>query len=1097
MPDLSNSVNYLIIRPIFDSVFVGRPGAVVALNIIARCADIPLQLWREGIMGISRALLLLWLSAWSITSPMTAYGQATPQPSEIYPTVQMTGESAKVDLKAVTQALGSSDKIKVTILNNHYESYVDAAAIFNDLCHVATLSTSQVIVSTCAADVPRQLVRWSNFLAGLASEDAMNIEGYISKWGPELEGAGAKHYLVDKGETLVPVTIRGLVGMSLSDQALGAPLSTSLAPACSLSKETEGRRVLDTCKGSIPLPPVWAEFTTGTLTIARQSNEEAFVNIDLRVVPASAPKGTNVATLPRLVVPVKVAKVVSKTTQPTPASVSTPLAKGSSLPTPKVAAAATSSQTAVSVKAAIPTRTATPTPCKKESVQAYKDIDGDRRASELRVFTICANEALPKGYYPVTETEPANITNRPVQPSVGGTSKPKFTLKPDCDDNDPRIYVSKSFNWLDGDGDLHGIKISPKTFCTVDDTWSASYVPGLPKGSLGIQYRSVNWSDKSVIAEKDCDDSLGDPAKGNYGGRNIYLLKKINSEEVVNPMIDKSSSLRGHYYKRTTDRMVCTNPESREFALLDWTALKDLLIPPNLAGQLKLVDFDRATASIPTSSPTPTSTPAIPESVCKDERFSNAAKAGPCASKKGVGNCLDGADNDRDGLVDCYDTDCAGEGVCTIDNCGDGLCIDGETKASCPEDCETPVKTEECANRVDDDGDGLIDCLDTDCAPSVLCPRCGDSICQANRGESSLTCSQDCGLICGNNADDDGDGLIDDGVAQDPANPECGSQCKQKMEKADKAVADAQQRMDAAVAKVDPFRSQLTDRLMRISGSCPAVRQSPPIGPDVTREAMGWKAKANAQANLEVAVREFNFYKAARDALAASCGEAAVAANFPWQDTVTRGRQALASVLDLSITEAHGAGLGEDCASPDDHDGDGLRGCDDPDCRGDEFCADCDPGTGACPPEECVGGNDEDKDWLIDCGDPDCMAETVCTIDTCTPEKIQDARRIKAALDNLKEFDERWWDFYLTFLADTYTKIENEIPIQAELAAKEIYFAPSAADTTRILDAHAAAIFPPRAHANLMKADIIADTRLNISAEYQSCLSVDCPIDEP
>jgi len=57
--------------------------------------------------------------------------------------------------------------------------------------------------------------------------------------------------------------------------------------------------------------------------------------------------------------------------------------------------------------------------------------------------------------------------------------------------------------------------------------------------------------------------------------------------------------------------------------------------------------------------------------------------------------CDDGIDNDADGLVDCVDDDCLTDTFCLeAGNCGDGL---------------------------DNDGDGLTDCADDDCLAEVLC----------------------------------------------------------------------------------------------------------------------------------------------------------------------------------------------------------------------------------------------------------------------------------------------------------------------------------------------------------------------------------------
>jgi len=57
-------------------------------------------------------------------------------------------------------------------------------------------------------------------------------------------------------------------------------------------------------------------------------------------------------------------------------------------------------------------------------------------------------------------------------------------------------------------------------------------------------------------------------------------------------------------------------------------------------------------------------------------------------------SCVDGSDNDDDGLLDCNDPDCKNS-----PDCG----------------------SEKCTNGIDDDGDTLVDCGDTDCASLSVC----------------------------------------------------------------------------------------------------------------------------------------------------------------------------------------------------------------------------------------------------------------------------------------------------------------------------------------------------------------------------------------
>ncbi len=82
-------------------------------------------------------------------------------------------------------------------------------------------------------------------------------------------------------------------------------------------------------------------------------------------------------------------------------------------------------------------------------------------------------------------------------------------------------------------------------------------------------------------------------------------------------------------------------------------------------------------------------------------------------------NCTNGIDDDGDGLIDCADPDCANEAVCIA-----------------------PDKEYWCNDGIDNDGDGLTDCADPDCADD---PHCEGLVERA----------------CADGVDNDGDGLID------------------------------------------------------------------------------------------------------------------------------------------------------------------------------------------------------------------------------------------------------------------------------------------------------------------------------------------------
>jgi len=72
------------------------------------------------------------------------------------------------------------------------------------------------------------------------------------------------------------------------------------------------------------------------------------------------------------------------------------------------------------------------------------------------------------------------------------------------------------------------------------------------------------------------------------------------------------------------------------------------------------------------------------------------------------GDCANGLDDDGDGAVDCDDPDCAGGYPCV---------------SVPPYGMPFPYESD-CANGLDDDGDGNADCADQDCLEAPGCPCC-------------------------------------------------------------------------------------------------------------------------------------------------------------------------------------------------------------------------------------------------------------------------------------------------------------------------------------------------------------------------------------
>lgn len=125
-----------------------------------------------------------------------------------------------------------------------------------------------------------------------------------------------------------------------------------------------------------------------------------------------------------------------------------------------------------------------------------------------------------------------------------------------------------------------------------------------------------------------------------------------------------------------------------------------------------------------------------------------------------AGECSDGADNDRDGLFDCDDPDCAGAPECDdyegddSGECSDGLDNDRDGATDCDDagcagspDCAPTDAYEgdadgECADGLDNDGDGLTDCADDGC-------DCRDAYVLFPGGSSRAEASVQCAVLGG------------------------------------------------------------------------------------------------------------------------------------------------------------------------------------------------------------------------------------------------------------------------------------------------------------------------------------------------------------
>ncbi len=84
--------------------------------------------------------------------------------------------------------------------------------------------------------------------------------------------------------------------------------------------------------------------------------------------------------------------------------------------------------------------------------------------------------------------------------------------------------------------------------------------------------------------------------------------------------------------------------------------------------------------------------------------------------------CSNGIDDDGDGFVDCADTECARVSYCNLEsqNCADGVDNNGDGKidcddSACASNSNCSSKETNCSDGIDNDGDGFIDYYDSDC----------------------------------------------------------------------------------------------------------------------------------------------------------------------------------------------------------------------------------------------------------------------------------------------------------------------------------------------------------------------------------------------
>jgi hypothetical protein len=299
--------------------------------------------------------------------------------------------------------------------------------------------------------------------------------------------------------------------------------------------------------------------------------------------------------------------------------------------------------------------------------------------------------------------------------------------------------------------------------------------------------------------------------------------------------------------------------------------------------------------------------------------------------------CGDALDDDGDGLTDCEDSDC--EASCPEDSCADGRDEDVDGATDCDDtDCASDAACLEeasCTDGLDDDGDGFTDCDDPSCADDSTCIAldCFDDVRASPVGASAVTVAlsgDDASSSCG---------FGDDGLVRWTA-PASGTWTFTATPDSSFEYAT----LDVLSGDCSSFGSLACEASYVSSDGDPSVSVALTAGDSVGLLVEAAYGYASTAAISIVPSAEYDCTDGVDE-------DADGGADCDDTDCV-------ASCFELSC----GDGL--------DGDADGATDCDDADCATDARCL---------PESSCHDGLDDDSDGATDCDDADCAGLFTCT----------------------------------------------------------------------------------------------------------------------
>ena len=279
--------------------------------------------------------------------------------------------------------------------------------------------------------------------------------------------------------------------------------------------------------------------------------------------------------------------------------------------------------------------------------------------------------------------------------------------------------------------------------------------------------------------------------------------------------------------------------------------------------------------------------------------------------------CNNRMDDDRDGRVDCDDTDCSADPACV------------------------PVAFEICTNRIDDDGDGRVDCDDADCSAEPTCSTTGGDACAdalvatlgtntgAVRGEASTLSSAFCG--------GSGPEQVWTFVA-----PESRTYCAQTA-------------------------GSSFDTVLYVRTVCDQPASEETCNDDASGLQSEVEFRALAGETLSVIVDAFNPGTNGTISLTITNEPCSIVVADPeiCDDSIDNDRDFFTDCRDSDCDDD--PACQEICDDGSDNDGDFATDCRDSDCADDPACQ-----------EICDDGSDNDGDFATDCSDSDCADDPAC-----------------------------------------------------------------------------------------------------------------------